>query len=78
MKELMEGQKVIEYYFFAEREGIITRIEKNRFNKVLGTLPDMVFVKFEDDENETGYDVNRINFEKPERWNGHGTFVKTN
>lgn len=76
MKELKEGMKVIRYYFFSESDGEITRIERNRTNPVLGKLPDMVFVKFENEEIETGYNMDQIKFEKPEQWNGHGTFVK--
>lgn len=76
MNELKVGQRVISYYFFSEREGEITRFERNRYNKVLGNLPDVVYVKFEDDENETQYNLDQIKFEKPKNWNGHGTFVK--
>ena len=74
--ELKVGMKVKSYFFFAEREGEITSIETNRYNEVLGPLPDMIFVKFEGDENPTGYFRDQIKFDKPEHWNGHGTFVE--
>lgn len=76
MEELKEGMKVTRYFFFSETYGVIARIERNRINPVLGKLPDVVFVKFEDEENETSYNLDQIKFEKPERWNGNGTFVE--
>lgn len=76
--ELKPGMKVKSYFFFAEREGKIIGIETNRYNAVLGDLPDLIHVKFEGDENPTGYFRDQILFEKPEHWNGHGTFIEKN
>lgn len=74
--ELQIGQKVSSYFFFSERQGRITRFERNRYNKVLGKLNDLVWIKFDDNEKEEAYDEKEIRFEKPKSWNGHGMFVE--
>lgn len=74
--ELKIGDTVISYFFFSERKGIITRFERNRYNKVLGKLNDLVWIKFDDNEKEEAFEEKEILFEKPKSWNGHGTFVE--
>lgn len=75
-KELQIGQTIISYFFFSERKGIITRFERNRYNRILGKLNDLVWIKFDDSEIEEALDEKEILFEKPKSWNGHGTFVE--
>ena len=81
-RELQTGDKIVSYFFFAERKGEIVGFEKNRHNEVLERvgmkLKDLVCVKWEDTDTVEKIEIDQIRTEKKGgwSWNGHGIFLE--
>ncbi len=81
-RELQIGDKIVSYFFFAERKGEIVGFEKDRHNEVLERvgmkLKDLVCIKWEDTGTVEKMEIDQIRTEKKEgwSWNGHGTFLE--